>query len=366
MAKSSKELKYSILGARTLKTGVAVAIAMMVCRVWQIEPAVFAAITAVVNMQPSISKSLRNAWEQTAVHILGVGVAVILGLTFGTSPLVFGLAVILIIVICNHLHWSGVITLGVTSIVFILDAPKDQFLEHAVVRSIAVFIGLGVALALNRVLKPPAYKVKLRDELGRLFNDSSSYFLTSLVTFISSANLQEFHSEHPNVLVKKLDEVTRLYDRAREEITEEDTPLLWERLLEICRGFIERGQTIDEMTVQRVKRRRTLDSQLPPDWVSPEFRAILDVLMTGEEKLSARVKKVNRALYEKHGPEPIEDDIPYWTIFDQTMDAWQRKVSGVFYLRAMMEVAVVATEIRWAGRRLRSIYNISASEELRT
>lgn len=361
MAKLMSGFKYSIIGARTVKTGVAVAVAMLVCKIWRIEPAVFAAITAVVNMQPSIGKSLRNAWEQIAVHVLGVGVAVILGIVFGTSPLVLGLAVILIIVLCNRLHWSGAITLGVTSIIFILDAPKDQFLSHAVTRSLAVFIGLGVALVLNRFLKPPVYKAKLWGELTKLFNDSSSYFLESLVTFITSANLQEFRPELPNILEKKLHEVTQLHERAREEITDSDNPLLWERLLEICRGFIERGQTIDDMTAQRVMRRQTLDAQLPPDWVSPEFRAILDVLRIGEEKLSVRVQKVGRAFNETHSEEPIEDDLEYWTIFDQAMDAWQRKVSGVFYLRAMMEVAVVATEIRWAGRRLRAIYNISAN-----
>jgi len=360
MAKFIKGFKYSIVGARTVKTGVAVAVAMLICKIWQIEPAVFAAITAVVNMQPSIGKSLRNAWEQIAVHVLGVGVAVILGIIFGTSPLVFGLAVILIIVLCNHLHWSGAITLGVTSIVFILDAPKDQFLSHAIIRSLAVFIGLGVALVLNRVLKPPAYKGKLWRELTQLYNDSSSYFLESLVTFITSANLREFRPELPNILENKLDNVTQLYERAREEITDSDNPLLWERLLEICHGFIERGQTIDDMTAQRVMRRRAPDAQLPLDWVSPEFKAILDVLMIGEGKLSVRVKKVGQSFSEIHCKEPIEDDLDYWSIFDQAMDAWQRKVSGVFYLRAMMEVAVVATEIRWAGRRLRAIYNIGA------
>lgn len=349
-----------LIGARTIKTGVAVAISMLICKIWHIEPAIFAAITVVVNMQPSVGKALRNAWEQIGVHILGVALAIVLGLTLGTGPLVIGLAVILIIVLCNRLRWSGAITLGVVSIVFVLDAPKEQFLMQAGFRSVAVFVGLAVALVVNRILRPPAYKARLWQGLQELFAESASYFLRSLVTFISSASLTTFKPEPPAHLEQKLDELTQVYDHAREELTPGDNPLLWERLFEICRGFIERGKNIDDMTTQRVKRRQSPDSPLPTDGVSLEFQAILDLLTVGQGKLFAHVERVSRALHESHRTEPIKYDLEYWTEFDQAMDAWQRKVSGVFYLRAMMEIAVVATEIRWAGRRLRAISKISA------
>ena len=343
------------IGARTIKTGVAVAISILICKFLRIEPAIFAAITAVVNMQPSVGKALRNARQQIAVHVLGVALAIVLGMIFGTGPLVIGMAVILIIALCNRLGWSGAITLGVVSIVFILDAPQDQFLMHAGIRSLAVFIGLAVALTVNRILRPPAYKAKLWQGLQDLFQESSSYFLRSMVTFVSSAGLTMFKPAPPVQLEHKLNELMEMYDLAREELTAEDNPLLWERLLEICRGFIERGQNIDEMTAQRVKRRQGLDSPLPTDGMSPEFRAILDLLMVGKEKLAVQLKRVSRALNEDQSTEAMEDDPEFWAEFDQVMDAWQRKVSGVFYLRAMMEIAVVATEIRWAGRRLRTI-----------
>ncbi|MHB1651299.1 MAG: FUSC family protein [Desulfitobacteriaceae bacterium] len=347
------------IGARILKTGLAVTVALLLCKFFNIEPAIFAAITVVINMQPSVNKALRNAWEQVSVHVLGVLLAILLGTLLGNSPLVIGLAVILVIVLCNRLGWSGGISLGVVSIIFVLDAPPEQFLWHAGIRSLAVFIGLGVALVVNRILAPPQHKTRLKKKLEELYQESSAYFLESLIKFISSASFMSYEPQPPVVLQKKQEEAMWLYEHAREELTAKDNASLLERLLEISRGFLERGQNIDEMTAQRVKRRLAPDSPLLPEEVSSEFQRILDLLMSGEAKLDFLVKKVLVGLKEAHLAMPVEDDTDYWTLFDQAIDNWQRKVSGVFYLRAMMEIAVVATEMRWAGRRLKAIFQIS-------
>lgn len=346
------------IGARVLKTGIAVTLAMYLSTMFHIEPAIFAAISVVVNMQPSVRKSLRNAWEQVGVHILSVVLAMLLGLTLGPNPVVIGLAVILVILLCNRLGWSGGITLGVVSIVFVLGSPTDQFLLHAGMRSLAVLLGLGVALIVNRILLPPEHKEKLFSELELLFRDTSTYFLDSIITFVSSASLAGFALEQPSNLLQRLDGVMNLHEHGREEFTQQDNALLVERTIEICRGFIERGQNIGEMTAQRVQRRNSPDSPLPGEGVSAEYQAILDVVLEGERKLGFWAHKVSIGLTQPHAPEKAREETEYWAAFDHTLDAWQSKVSGVFYLRAMMEIAVVATEMRWAGRRMKSLYDL--------
>ena len=42
------------IGARVIKTCIAVTITMFICQALKLEPAVFGAVSAVVNMQPSI------------------------------------------------------------------------------------------------------------------------------------------------------------------------------------------------------------------------------------------------------------------------------------------------------------------------
>lgn len=345
------------IGARILKTGLGVILALLICKALGIEPAIFAAITVVVNMQASVGKALRNAWEQLAVHVSGVVLAIVAGYLFGTGPFVIGLAVVLIIAICTRIGWSA-ITLGVVSVIFILDSPPDEFLYHAGIRSAAVFIGLGVALAVNRILAPPKYKEKFLEALTGLFQDTSGYFLDSLHTFINATSLESFIPREAGQLRQKLDEVEELYEHARGELLPEENPAFLERVLEIGRGFVERGQSINEITYQRIQRRSSSGSPVTGG-ISPEFSRVLEVMSLGQVRLEQLVRKTAMALRENGFQERVEEDNEeYWIQFNAAIDEWQKKFSGVFYLRALMEVAVVAIEIRWAARKMKSLYSL--------
>jgi uncharacterized membrane protein YgaE (UPF0421/DUF939 family) len=313
-------------------------------------------------MQPSVTKALSNAWEQISIHLVSVALAVVLGLLLGNNPFVIGLAVILVIALANRLGWGG-ITLGIVSIIFVLDAPPDQFLMHAVTRSLSIFIGLVVALTINRFLAPPRYKKAFKETLFSLFHDSSVFFHKSIEHFVESTPLNEYEKAKPTELEARLEHVMELYENARDEFNSKDKALVMERLIELSRGFIERGENIEEMTRQRVKRRQAADSPLQSgDEISREFQGVLEVILVGKNRLVNLRDKVQLSLTQSHESIPTALDTEYWSQFDLAMDQWQRTVSGVFFLRAMMEVAVVATEMRWASKRMKSIYNLNSTK----
>ncbi|MGE4272593.1 MAG: aromatic acid exporter family protein [Desulfitobacterium sp.] len=350
-------------GPRILKTGLGVTIALLICQLFSVEPANFAAITVAINMQPSVSKALTNAWEQVLINIIAIALAIVLGLTLGTNPYIIGLAVILMIAISNRMGWSGV-NPGIVSIIFILDAPYEQFLEHALSRSLSIFIGLAVALIINRVLAPPRHKRNFKENLFSLFYDSSIYFLNSLVHYVESTTLSNYEKPKPTLLEERLEQVTNLYEHAREEFNTQDKMQLMERLLELCRGFIERGENIEEMTRQRVKRRQAPDA--PPQMgthITQEFQSLLDYILVGRDNLAA----LRDQLYLSFTYPPATPlrtlDQAYWNEFDQIMDLWQKNFSGVYFLRATMEIGVVATEMRWASKRMRSCYELSQKKK---
>lgn len=349
---------YMFIGARTIKTGLAVTTTFLICKGFKIEPASFAAITAVVNMQPSVSKSLNNAWEQIGVHLLAATLSLIMGLLFGTNPITIGSGVIILILLCNRIGWSGGIVLGIVSIIFILDSPPETFLPQALARTLSIFVGVGVALLINRVLAPPRYKTKLLSTLHSLFLLTSAYFLESLHTFIQAGNLTSFQKPDPQKLNNLLEEVIALNENAREEINAADNPRLIERRLEICQGFIERGQSINEMTRQRVKRRQAAYSAQELHEINAEFTGVLNVLSAGTEKLAELINTLTIMIEQKESSGLYREDLLYWDSFDKAIDEWNRKVSGVFYLRALMEVSVVATELHWADRRTKSLLNL--------
>lgn len=346
------------IGARIIKTGLAITITILICKALNIEPVLFATATAAVNMQPTVSKSIRNAWEQIAVHLIGIIIAIGLGYTLGTNPWVIGLAVIVMLTVTFRLKLAENLDIGALSVILILESSPDHFLADVQLHASAIFIGLGVALLVNRILAPPKFKKQLNDELYYIFQETSIYFLGSLNSFINSHSLNSYTLREPVELISKLERVMQTYEHAREEFTELDNPLFFERMLEINRGFIERGRSINEMTCQRVKRRLSADSPLQVREVSQEFNKVLNALSVGENNLAQLVRDMVNGLREGAFYGPYEDCDEYWIMFDKVLDEWQNTVSGVFYMRALMEVAVVATEMRWAHRRMRSLHEI--------
>ena len=71
------------MGARIIKTGIAVTITMFILKALNLEPAIFGAISAVINLQPSIFLTFKTAKDQILVHVLGVGTALIFGYLHG-------------------------------------------------------------------------------------------------------------------------------------------------------------------------------------------------------------------------------------------------------------------------------------------
>lgn len=352
-------------GPRILKTGLGVTVALIICEAFAIQPASFAAITVVINMQPSVSKALNNAWEQISINIAAILLAIALGMTVGSNPYIIGLGVIFMIALANRIGWRGV-GIGVVSIIFILDAPSEQFLEHALARSISILLGLAVALVINQILAPPRYKKMFEASVSELLYDSSKFFLESIDHYCSSHLYNEYLKVKTTKLEERLILTRNLYEKAREEYNASEKMQLMELLLEVCRGFIERGENIEEMTRQRVKRRHWPDAPSVPGEISEEFQELQKDILLGRNILANMRDHVVLSFSYPHS-DPLDTlDQEYWEHFDQRLDNWQRNFFGSYYIRALMEVSVVATEMRWASKRLRTIYGMTTKKETKT
>jgi uncharacterized membrane protein YgaE (UPF0421/DUF939 family) len=135
------------IGARVLKTGIAVAITtMFFCKFLGLEPAFFGAVSAVINMQPSIFLTLRAARDQIFVHLLGIAAGFFFGYFLGVNPFSAGLIVILLIPIYIKLRLHSGITMGIVAALFVLSSSTEEFMMHALARSGVIFVGLGSAM----------------------------------------------------------------------------------------------------------------------------------------------------------------------------------------------------------------------------
>jgi hypothetical protein len=124
-----------------IKTGIAVAITMFICGVLELEPAFFGAVSAVINIQPSIFLTLKEARNQIFVHVLGVGAGFLFGYFIGVNPLSAGLIVILLIPLLSRLKLNNGITMGIVAALFVLSASTEEFMAHALARTGVIFAG---------------------------------------------------------------------------------------------------------------------------------------------------------------------------------------------------------------------------------
>ena len=76
------------IGARIVKTGIAVSITMYLCKFFQLEPAFFGAVSAVVNMQPSLFLTVKTAKDQVVVHLIAVGLGLLFGYLLGGAVVI--------------------------------------------------------------------------------------------------------------------------------------------------------------------------------------------------------------------------------------------------------------------------------------
>ncbi|RYM00007.1 aromatic acid exporter family protein [Sporolactobacillus sp. THM7-7] len=151
------------LGARSLKTGIAVTLALFLALTLNIQPPTMAGIAAAMATQPSVHRSFRSMVQNIQGNLIGAIIAVLFVVFVGTDPVIIGLAMIIVIAIHLKFRLNATITLTmVTVIVIMAGTPgQDGFLTHAIDRMILVCIGVGSATVVNFFFFPPNYENRL-------------------------------------------------------------------------------------------------------------------------------------------------------------------------------------------------------------
>lgn len=345
------------IGARIIKTGIAVTITMFICQALKLEPALFGAVSAVVNLQPSIYLTLKTARNQISVHLLGVTAGLVLGYLLGGNPLSMGLTTVLIIALYKKLNLQNGILMGVVAAIFILGSSPDQFLAHAVNRSAVIFIGLTVAMIVNVILWPPRYGALFITRLKESNDAAVSYFCQAVHDFVRLENEELAASPAQSEKALELNKETRtlaehfwLEKKNNADNYNTTGRDKWfeavEKFMDYNETVTEKADRIYELIPARLERR--LKSGAPS--VSNEFQSILDLLESGCPTVARVNGKLRALLCDGADVEPEEITETYWEKLTAAIEQWQPRLTDSYYLHALLEVAVVANEIRWVAR----------------
>ncbi len=149
------------LGARILKTGIAIILSLYLGQLLHSPSPVFAGISAIFAIQPTIYRSYLTIIEQIQGNIIGALLAVFFVLTLGNHFTVIGLAAIIAISINLKLKLENTIGLSLVTLVSIMETTGGNFIPFAAIRFSTIMIGVFSAFIVNLVFMPPKYESKL-------------------------------------------------------------------------------------------------------------------------------------------------------------------------------------------------------------
>ncbi|CQR71443.1 Fusaric acid resistance protein family protein [Sporomusa ovata DSM 2662] len=354
------------IGARVIKTGIAVAITMFICKYLGLEPAFFGAVSAVINIQPSIFLTLRAARDQILVHMLGVTAGFFFGYFLGVNPLSAGLIVVLLIPIYIKFKLHSGITMGIVAALFVLSSSTEEFLFHALARSGVIFVGLGSAMLINVLLWPPKYSKLLKEKLRESNEAAVLYFCRAVQDYVGLDSGELHIDTEQRKRVNKLNKEARilldLLSRERQVVAESSEPREWvllaKKLLEYNESITKKGDRIFDLLPTRLERR--IKSGTPP--ISEEFKAILQLLESGCTIVIRVNGKIRSVILDGGTANPEEISEEYWESLTKAIEQWQPRLSGSYYLHGLLEVAVTANEIKWATRQAKTLLQESVEK----
>lgn len=161
------------LGARMLKTGLAVAVALYTAVLIGLPAPVFSGIAAVFAIKPSIYRSFQTITEQLQANLIGVATAILVVISVGNDPFIIGLTAILVIGICMKMKMSETtVSLAIVALISVMAESNDlPFIEFSLYRFSALTLGILAAFFVNLLFLPPKYEIKLMQKIDRSTSD---------------------------------------------------------------------------------------------------------------------------------------------------------------------------------------------------
>lgn len=179
-------------GSRILKTGIAIFLTATIC-VWLGWPPVFAVITAIVTIEPTVSDSIKKGLVRFPASAIGSGFAVFFITVFGNSPITYTLAAVATILACYKLKLHAGLIVATLTAVAMVEVIHDNFLISFFIRLGTTTIGLVVSTAVNMLIFPPNYRHDILKSIQKISERAGTMLEHTFhtVLFEDKANLQQ-------------------------------------------------------------------------------------------------------------------------------------------------------------------------------
>ncbi|WP_404452131.1 aromatic acid exporter family protein [Virgibacillus necropolis] len=168
------------IGPRMVKTGLAVALTLLITGMLGLDLEIVAAIAAVLAMQPSVMRSYNYIKEVVITNGVGLLLAMLGIFLLGSHPLSVGMIVIISIAISIKLGLYKTVSLTVLTIITLMLGNDDGLsLIYVINRLSLVTIGVLSAFIINMTVFPPDHQKNLFNMIKKA-SDKMNFLLRVL------------------------------------------------------------------------------------------------------------------------------------------------------------------------------------------
>lgn len=165
-------------GARILKTGMAVTLALYLSVLFNFASPVGAAIAAIFAMQPSIYRSWRYFLDQIQTSTMGAVIALLGGMLLSNEPIAVGLVCILVIMISMKMNRADTIGLTLVTVISVMEASGQW--QFALTRFLLTLTGILSAFIINITVFPPQPRKQYIQQIENVFTSLSLLLRTAV------------------------------------------------------------------------------------------------------------------------------------------------------------------------------------------
>lgn len=114
-------------GARIIKTGIAISLALFIAELCHSPTPSLAGISAIFAVQPSIYRSYLEILQRAQGNVIGAAIAIGFGLYIGNDFILIGIASILCVALLIQFKLEKTIGLALVTLVIVMDSPTSDF-----------------------------------------------------------------------------------------------------------------------------------------------------------------------------------------------------------------------------------------------
>ncbi|WP_379133578.1 aromatic acid exporter family protein [Paenibacillus sp. sgz500958] len=202
-------------GARILKTGLAVTLALYISQLLEFPSPVGAAIAAIFAMQPSIYRSWRYFLDQIQTSTIGAVIALLGGMLLSNEPIAVGLVCILVIMISMKMNRGDTIGLTLVTVISVMEASGQW--EFALERFLLTITGIFAAFLINIIVFPPKPREQYIQQIETVFTSLSLLLRTA----VSHEMKESVFRDEKNALegsIKALEDKYSLFEEEQKKL----------------------------------------------------------------------------------------------------------------------------------------------------